>query len=192
MTVRNTVYRSDQFALCVGEMTPMTHFSLVMRNVNDPQSINGNMTQWLYIVSGSGKIITDDGFETYVERDEFMKLPDLYGKRIIWYSFNEGARWVAFNPIPYNDDYTGKKNVLDPGTSFQLPTVAHERFLVLLDGDITMKNEQGVTKSSQDESDTFVVKISAQSIIDLTSKNGAVIGVFWKSNLKPSTVAYRP
>lgn len=184
MTIRSTVYRGSHFSLCCGNIANNQHFSLVFRNPRDPESVNGNITQWIY-GHGHGKMVTDDGIEIELRSGELIKMPQLHGKRAVWYAVNAGGRWLSFNPVPYSDDYQAEKIVIKPLETHVIDPVNYERHLVLLDGDVVAINQHNIRQVSDTRSGAFVIRISAESQITLATDQGATLGLFWKNDILP-------
>lgn len=184
MTIRTTVYRGSEFSLCCGNILTDQHFSLVFRNLKDPTAVNGNITQWIY-GKGNGKMVTDDGIEIELRSGELIKMPRLHGKRAVWYAIGDGGRWISFNPVPHSDDYQAEKIVIKPLDTHVIDPVNHERHLVLLDGNVVATNQHNIEQVSDNRSGAFVIRISAESQITLTTDQGATLGLFWKNDILP-------
>ena len=182
MTARSTVYQGPHFFLCCGHIPTDQKLPLVYRNLRKPESVNGNVTQWIW-VTAHGKMVTEDGIEIDLPSGELIKMPRLHGKKAVWYPVEEGGSWVSFNPVPHSDEYQAQKITIPPlGTNVINPE-NQERYLILLEGDVVVKNQDNITQSIDAYSETFVITISVNSQITLTTDSGATLGIFSKQNV---------
>ena len=177
MPAHTTDFKGDYFSLCCGDISPNSFFQIIYRNVQQPNIMNGNVTQWLYLTKGSGKIVIDGTTEIEFLQGELSKVPSLHHKKVEWYGFDEGASWVSFNPNPLSDDYDAVKVNVNDTTVLQSKN--YERHLVLFEGDCVAKNQNNYSVTLEQSK---TVKISPGSSITLSSQHGCVVGLFWRSD----------
>ena len=182
MTARCNVYQGPHFFLCCGHLPTDRKYPLVYRNPREPASLNGNVTQWIWVTT-HGKIVTEDGIEIDLPAHELIKMPRLHGKKVMWCPPDGGGSWISFNPVPHSDEYQAQKITIPPLGTNMIDPENQERYLILLDGDVVVKNQDNITQSSNDHSEIFVITISIDSQITLTTDRGATLGIFSKHNV---------
>lgn len=178
MKSTTTSIEGVDFNICWGRIEPNTSFNIVYRNIEDPDSLNGQITQWLYGVEGTGSAVIDGESFPFVLGD-IVKPPQFYNKKVKFTTNNDGAIWVSFNPKPHTDQYDAKKVDILPGTSIPLEAVDYDRHLVLLTGYVAVKLEDG---RSIDLTRASSIKLRAGKSVVLESMMASTVGIFTKLN----------
>lgn len=174
MNSKSTTYENDSYNLCCGEVGN-SKFSVVYRNIENPNFMHGQVTQWLYVKhGGSGSVVIDGEEQINFVSNDFVKIPNLKNKKVIW---SGTGSWVSFNPIPYEDNYDAYKLIVTPQEATTLEPVNYERVCVVFEGSVTVTNQQGTTKNLT-ENKSFI--ILPQSTVTIISANDAVLGIFYK------------
>jgi hypothetical protein len=176
MTSKTTVFSGEKFSLCCGSVNEGHHFSIVYRNIRDPDFLHGNITQWIYVKEPDqyGTLFIEGEDPVKFFSGQLLKMPELFGKKAIWAgNFN----WISFNPNPHTDNYMAEKVMIKPGSVVELQPVTYERYLVPFEGSIISTNHLGVVE----ELDNYTtLKILPSSKINLLSLKYATCGIFWK------------
>jgi hypothetical protein len=178
MPAHTVDYKGDDFSLCIGNITQNSKFSLYYRNVQNPESMNGNVTQWLYLTKGSGKIIIHGEYEVDLPVGQLIKTPNLINKKVTWVCGDEDVNWVSFNPIPRTDNYDAAQFTVLNNSPLELQTTDYDRFAVLLEGECTIKNANKEIKMDVG----VAVKVNNNSAVIISSSSRGVVGIFWKTN----------
>lgn len=177
MPAHTTDYKGDLFSLCCGDISENCSFEIVYRNTLSSDQMNGNISQWIYIIEGSGKLIIDGVTDITYYAGNLYKMPNLYRKKVLWRGLNDGTSWVSFNPNPHTDDYDAAK--IDVKDTVILESANFVRHLVLFEGDCITTNQSGQNKKLNENS---TIRIMPGSTITLTPEKNSVVGLFWKSD----------
>jgi hypothetical protein len=182
MGAKTTVLEGEHFNICWGVMSPNTKIKLVLRNLKDPDSLHGQITQWLWGSEGDC-VLEFLGKDKKIQMDsgELFKVPELYNNRIAYHAGKSGVSWVSFNPKPHTDQYFGKQINLNKDQPFDVEIESFERFLVLLSGKVYVTSDK-VSNIPLDRTST--IKIKPGSKITLVSTVPSTVGIFNKVSEK--------
>jgi hypothetical protein len=174
-----TDFKGPDFSICWGRIDPNSRFDIIYRNLTNPEFLNGNITQWLYLIDGAAHIVVDQQ-EIPFETGVLKRLPILNGKKITWVSSDVGAVWISFNPNPHTDNYDCEKIDIPQSYTHNLEPKEYDRHLILLNGLAVVENQLGIKKTLDRKT---TIKVKSGSRLTISSTIPTSVGVFWKNEL---------
>lgn len=172
-------YKHTDFTLCVGEMAPNSRLQITYRDNVDQSVLDGNISHFVFCREGNGchQMAGSDNVPTAIRTRHLLRMPQLVGNTLVWRAFDEGAKWIAFNPNPHTDVYNGGQIYLEANSTLTLEVLDDVRYIVALDGSFIVKNAAGTEVVVADGT---AVKVNAGSQVEFITTDIAIAGVFRK------------
>jgi hypothetical protein len=158
-----THYSSEDFNICFGSAPPNSRIRFIYQNVTSPELLNGQIFQWIWLSEGSVSLTVHKRPVQEIQAGVLTYVPNLYKKILIFHSGTAGSSWVAFNPNPFDDEYSAKQFDLKSQEILELPPLDKIQHIVLLTGSATLIH------------DNTEIEISRTSSVKLTENKSAII-----------------
>lgn len=125
-TLSTTVCRG--FVLCTSAISPNDYY--VLDNAG-----TGKVIQFLYLISGGGTLVFNDGSSMQVDQDIIYDLSQYAGTPIKYWADGRGAIGMAIDPVP--SDKRFNHELVKGETNKTIVGTANECIILCLEGTIT-------------------------------------------------------